>query len=170
METEKRYENFPSWIVLLSNLVNLLIYGLGIYILLGFGWIWATFYLIYILVLEFRIMRYHCVDCYYRGKVCGFGKGLLSAFFFKKGEPARFCGKQMTWKNMIPDMLVSLIPTMAGIVLLILKFDMWTLIAILFLLILTTSGNALIRGKLTCKYCKQRDLGCPAEKLFSNES
>jgi hypothetical protein len=169
METEKRYENFPGWIVLLSNLLNLLTYGLGFYIMLGLGWIFATLYLIYVLILEYRILRYHCVDCYYRGKICGFGRGLWSALFFKKGEPARFCGRQMTWKNMIPDLLVTLIPTVVGIILLILKFDMWILIAILVILLLTTVGNSLIRGRLTCKYCKQRDLGCPAEKLFNKE-
>jgi hypothetical protein len=24
-----------------------------------------------------------------------------------------------------------------------------------------------VRGQLACKYCKQRELGCPAEQLFS---
>ena len=75
----------------------------------------------------------------------------------------------MTWKDMIPDLLISLIPLLAGIVLLIVQFDIYLLATIVLLAFLTTSGNGFIRGKLTCKYCKQRELGCPAEKLFNKK-
>ena len=74
----------------------------------------------------------------------------------------------MTWKDMIPDMMVSLIPLVIGIILLIIKFDVALLIAMLVLIFLTTTGNGTIRRKYTCKYCKQQELGCPAEKLFNN--
>ena len=67
---------------------------------------------------------------------------------------------------MIPDLLVSLIPFITGIGLLILNFNLLLLAALLLLSILTTSGNGFIRGKLTCKNCKQRELGCPAYELF----
>jgi hypothetical protein len=75
----------------------------------------------------------------------------------------------MSWKDMIPDLLVSLVPLIIGIVLMIIKFDFILLFASVILIVLTTSGNGFIRGNLTCKYCKQRELGCPAEKLFSKE-
>jgi hypothetical protein len=51
----------------------------------------------------------------------------------------------------------------------IIKFDFTLLFAAIILIVLTTVGNGFIRGKLTCRYCKQRELGCPAEKLFSKE-
>jgi len=37
------------------------------------------------------------------------------------------------------------------------------------LILLTSAGNSYIRGSLACKYCQQRELGCPAEKLFNKE-
>jgi hypothetical protein len=37
METVKRYENYPIWIVILSNLVSLAIYGLGFVIIFRLG-------------------------------------------------------------------------------------------------------------------------------------
>ncbi|HEY4787304.1 MAG TPA: hypothetical protein VIH57_14695 [Bacteroidales bacterium] len=169
MEIAKRYENYPLWIVILSNLNTLGIYALGIVIMLQAGGIVSLLYLVYVLLLEFRLIRYHCTSCYYFGKTCGFGQGRLSALFFKKGDISKFCNKTMFWKDMIPDLLISLIPLITGIVLLIVKFNLLLLFAILLVIALTTQGNAYIRGKLTCNYCKQRDLGCPANELFNKK-
>lgn len=165
----KTYENYPKWIVVLSNLQSLIVYGLGFFILFKLRWIWALIYILYVLVLEFRLIKNHCTDCYYWGKACGFGKGKISALFFKKGDPAKFCNMKMSWKDMIPDMLVSLVPIIIGIVLLIMKFDWMLLVAMVVLLLLSTTGSGFIRGKLTCKYCKQKELGCPADQLFNKE-
>jgi hypothetical protein len=44
-------------------------------------------------------------------KKCAFGKGKLSSLFFKKGEaPELFCNKKITWKELIPEMLVPFTP------------------------------------------------------------
>jgi hypothetical protein len=167
MESNKTYEKFPIWIVLVSNLLAISLYGLGFLVMLNLGWLFALIYLVYILILEFRILKTHCVDCYYYGKTCGFGKGIISSWLFKKGDSSKFCAMEITWKQMIPDILVTAIPVVVGITLLIIDFNFVLLIEVIFLLLLTTMGNAFVRGKLTCKYCKQREIGCPAEKLFS---
>lgn len=167
METGNSFDNYPVRIVILSNLVSLAIYGLGFFIIFKLGWIFSICYLFYVLIFEYRLLRYHCTTCYYYGKVCGFGKGRLSSLFFKKGDVSKFCNKEFTWKDMIPDILVSLIPFVFGIILLIIKFDFILLAAVLALLLLTTSGNGFIRSSLTCRYCKQGELGCPAAMLFN---
>jgi len=167
METSKTYENYPLWIVTLSNLVSILIYISGFMITLRLVWIAAAFYLVFILALEYRLVNKHCVNCYYWGKTCGFGKGRLSSLFFKRGDPSKFCNNKMTWKDMIPDLLVSLIPLIIGIVLLIIEFEWFLIIAVILLITLTTYGNGFIRGTLTCRFCKQRELGCPADQLFN---
>ncbi|MBN2522983.1 MAG: hypothetical protein JXB24_06890 [Bacteroidales bacterium] len=167
MEPTKTYENFPTGIVILSNFVSFAIYGLGFLIIFRLGLIFALIFLLYVLLFEFRLLRYHCINCYYWGKTCGFGKGRLSSLFFKKGDSAKFCQKKMSWKDMIPDILISLIPIIVGIVLLCLKFDLILLSALVLLLLLTTFGNGFIRGKMTCIYCRQKELGCPADALFN---
>lgn len=167
METDKKYENYPVWVVILSNFVSLAIYGLGFLIIFRVGLIFSFFYLFYILILEIRLIRNHCTNCYYWGKTCGFGKGNISSWVFKKGDITKFCIKDMTWKDMIPDILVSLLPVSIGIILLFLKFDFILLCALIILLLLMTTGTGFIRGKLTCRYCKQRELGCPAYLLFN---
>ena len=65
--------------------------------------------------------------------------------------------------------LVGLLPLAAGIVLLVQGWS-WTLLAMLaVVLLLSTIGNCLVRGSLLCLHCKQRELGCPAQKLFARE-
>ena len=169
MEKTKTYDSFPFWIVILSNSVSILIYLSGFIITLSLSWIAAIIYLLFILALEFRLLSNHCVNCYYWGRTCGFGKGRLSSLFFERGDPSKFCEKSFTWKDMIPDLLISLIPLLIAIALMIIKFNLILLFATIIIIALTTFGNGFIRGNLTCKYCKQREIGCPAEQLFSKK-
>lgn len=168
-EKSKCYENFPFWMILIANLLSIAIYLIGTFILYQVGVIWPILYIIYILILEFKLISGHCTNCYYYGKYCAFGKGKISSIFFKKGDLNKFCKMQLTWKSLIPDFLVSLIPIVVGIVSLIIDFSWLVLILIILLIMLASSGNAFVRGKIACKYRKQRRLGCPAEKLFSKE-
>ncbi len=166
MSNEKCFENYPVSVVLISNLVNVLIYLIGSFIVFKVGLIWLILYLLFVLFLEFKLIRGHCVHCYYYGKTCAFGKGRLCALMFKKGEGKKFNNIKITWKDILPDFLVSIVPAILGIVMLILNFD-WVLLGlIILLLILTFFGNAFVRTSLACKFCKQRKLGCPAQKLF----
>ncbi|MDD2612194.1 MAG: hypothetical protein PHR38_05345 [Bacteroidales bacterium] len=169
MPTPKIHKNYPLWIVILSNLISLSIYALGFFIMMKLNLIIAFIYLAYIFILEYRLIKNHCINCYYWGRTCGFGKGKVSALFFKKGDNSKFCKLNITWKDMIADFLVTLIPVVVGIILLLIHYDTILLIAILLLMLLTTYGNNAIRGQLTCKHCRQRELGCPAEKLFNKK-
>ncbi|HIE31285.1 MAG TPA: hypothetical protein EYP67_02740 [Methanosarcinales archaeon] len=169
MKATKTYEKFPAWIVLLSNLVTISIYATGAYILAGFGIIFAVLYLLYCLWIELKVLRGSCVDCYYYGKVCGFGKGMLCSILFKKGDPQRFVERELSWSSLLPDFMVVIFPIIGGIILLVRDFS-WLLVAMLaVVVILYLGGNAVIRGRFACKYCKQREIGCPAEKLFRKE-
>ena len=159
-------ENYPLAIVIGSNLLSLLIYVISAIILFWFGIIWVIGYVIFILVLEFRLLSRHCVDCYYYGKTCAFGKGRLSALFFRKGSPEKFIHRKLTWKDIVPDFLTFIVPVIAGILLLVQEFTWTVLILVIALLILGFAGNALVRGQLACRFCKQREIGCPAEQLF----
>jgi len=159
-------ETYPIPVVIVSNLVSFLIYGIGAYILFKLSLFLVICYVLYILILEFRLIHGHCVDCYYYGKICAFGKGRLSSVFFPKGRMEQFNQKKITWKDMLPDFLVFIIPLLAGIILLIQEFSWTIIILIIILFLLVFPGNALVRGHLACKYCKQREIGCPAEQLF----
>ena len=169
MAPARVFERYPLWIVLLSNSVGVAIYLTGAAILAGFGLWMSALYLLYCLGLELRLLKGHCVNCTYYGKVCGFGKGKLCAWFFKPGDPKKFATANISWANMLPDFAVLLWPAVGGIILLIQSFS-WLLVGLLLLLLaLSTTGNAIIRGSLVCRTCRQKQLGCPAAKLFGVE-
>jgi hypothetical protein len=170
MKQQKSYENYPHCIVAISIFLQLAIFIIGAYIIHKLGLIWLVLYLIYILILEFRLLKNHCTDCYYYGKKCAFGRGKLCSLLFKKGNPKSFSKIKVSWKSLFLDFLVSLIPIVVGIILLIIKFNLTLLILVILLFLLSSIGNAIIRGSLACKYCKQRKIGCPAEKLFNKKN
>jgi len=169
MNYPKVYENFPINFVLGSTILTLVIYLIGTYIVFLIGAIWLILYIIFILILELRLMKLSCTHCFYYGKLCAFGKGRLSSIFFKKGSPEKFIEKQINWKDILPDFLVSIIPLAIGTVLLIIEFDWMFLILVIILFILAFPVNGFLRGSLACKYCKQREIGCPAEQLFNKK-
>ncbi|MBU0757821.1 MAG: hypothetical protein KKF44_07145 [Nanoarchaeota archaeon] len=164
------YDNYPYSSVILANSLQIAVYAIGAYILYLVGTSWVFLYLIYIILLEIRLLRISCVNCYYYGKRCFSGKGRLCSILFKKGQPKKFIKKKLSWKDIVPDLFVSLIPLLTGLVLLIKRFD-WILLGLLVVLFFLTSvGNSFVRGSLACKHCKQRKLGCPAEKLFAKKN
>ena len=170
MNKEIRCENYPFCLVLLSNLLAFSIYGLGIYILSGFGIILPIIYLLFIFWIEFRLINKSCVDCYYYGKLCFSGRGLLCSLVLRKGNPERFLTKKISFKDLIPDFLVALGPFFAGIILLFFKFSIPLLIAVISIFIVGFFGNAILRGNFACKFCKQKGLGCPAEQFFNKNN
>lgn len=161
------YESYPARTVVISNALAVTLEVIGFLMLLKASLIFALAYLLLVLGLEFRLIRFHCTRCYYWGRICGFGQGRLSSLFFRKGDPDKFCAKSMRWTDLIPEMMLSLIPLVTGIVLLIISFNLFILLGLMLIVILTTSGNSYVRGKLTCRNCRQREIGCPAEALFS---
>jgi hypothetical protein len=156
-------------VIPVSNFLSLQIYGIGAYVLSWFGLIWVILSIIFILVSEFRLLSRHCVDCYYYGKQCAFGKGWLRSRLFPGGNPEQFCRKTMSWKDIIPDFLLFFIPIIAGIVLLIRDFCRIILLPVIVLLVLGFFGNAFVRRQPACRYCKQRVTGCPAAQLFDKK-
>jgi len=162
----KKYDNYPIWIPILSFIFMIIIYALGAYILSGFGILWVILYLIYCIIIEALVLKRSCVNCYYYGKVCGLGKGKICAKIFKRGDPQKFREKEVSFKEILPDFLTLIFPLIGGIILLIINFTVLLLLFLIIFISLYLSGNALIRGSLACKYCKQGELGCPALKAF----
>ena len=171
MQKNKAFENFPFWAPLLSYILTISIYTLGAYIFSQIDFFYMVLYLMYCLWIELRILRFSCVNCYYYGKTCGLGRGKLCALFFEKGSPEKFAAKEISWKDLMPDFMVLIFPLAGGIIVLIRDFS-WLILALMVVLfMLSMGGNAVLRGSLACKYCKQKELtGCPAERLFNKKT
>jgi len=169
METLKPYEDYPAPMVAVAVLVNFALYALGASILSGFGIVAAILYLMYCFGNEVHVMKMSCVDCYYYGKWCALGRGKVAPLLFKRGSPERFISKTISWKELLPDMLVLMIPLVGGIALLVQGFSWGLLLMLAVLLTLSFGGNYFVRSQIACKYCKQREHGCPAERFFNKQ-
>ncbi len=167
MQEIKSYENFPVWIPLIAIFISIICYILGAVILLGFGIIVAFLYLVYCLGVEMLVIFRSCKHCYYYNRVCGLGKGKIASLFTKKGDPKKFTERNVSLSDLIPDFLVTVFPIVGGVILLALNFSFIRTGMIILLAILSFGGTAIIRGNLACKYCKQKEIGCPAQQFFS---
>ena len=161
------FENFPWWMVAITNAVGLAIYAIGLALMTRLGVVWGVLYALYCIGMEWRVLSGSCRHCYYFGKQCGFGKGRISALFFTRGAELTLSAKRISWLDIVPDFLVTLIPLAAGIAMLLKSFSWLLLLLVVILAFLGSVGTGFVRGQLACKYCKQRELGCPAEQLFS---
>lgn len=165
--TPKYHDSCPIWMAILSVLLTLLIYVLGVLILIRASIILAMIYILYCVWVELRVLTKSCVNCCYYGRVCGLGKSVLCTMLFKRGDPDKFLNRKISWLHVLPDLLVTVVPLLVGVVLLIVHVRWSTAFLMVLLFLLSFVGTAVLRGSLTCKYCKQRKLGCPAEQLFS---
>lgn len=164
---KQRFESYPWWIVVVSVAAPVVTYSLGALILSGFGVLVSAVYLGYCVFVESSVLRGSCRHCYYYGRLCAFGRGRLCSALFRPGDPQRFLRRDPSLRDILPDVLVPAVPIIAGTVLLVGDFDWVLLAAILAVVLLATVGTGMIRGRLACRHCAQRELGCPAEQLFN---
>ncbi|NAS89259.1 hypothetical protein C4E24_05915 [ANME-1 cluster archaeon AG-394-G21] len=114
MKKPKIYDNYSLWIVILANILMLAVYVAGAYIMLVLSLITGILYVAYLVPLEHYFLKEGCIHCCYFGKLCAFGKGTIAAMFFKKGDPEKFCERELGFKDLIPQVLVVLIPSIVG--------------------------------------------------------
>ncbi len=162
-------ERYPYWMVLVCILHTLGVYLLGFVLAYLAHPFLAIGYVALALVMECRLLSRSCMHCHYYGRRCAFGRGRLSGLLFPPGDGRAFRRTDLSWKDMGPDVFMTMLPVLSGVWVLISAFSWWALLALVSLLMLITYGNALIRGKVACRHCKQRELGCPAQRLFDKQ-
>jgi hypothetical protein len=163
------YDEFPLYLVLFCIAVNISIYIVGAYLIVPLGKIFVALYLLYCLWMEIRVLIMSCRDCYYYGRLCAFGRGKICSLFLGKGSPERFRMKKITWINLVPDFLVSIIPLVIGGFYLVQSFTWLRLSLIVVLVIMAFPVTGFVRGSISCKFCRQREMGCPAVQLFAKK-
>ena len=170
MEKEPQvFENYPLSTVLIINGITLLIWVTGVYLVWQLSILWGALFIVYLLGLEFFVYKHACSCCYYYGKRCAFGRGKIAPFLVKRDDPQKFCQRKVTWSNLLPIVLGSLIPVVAGVILLIRDFSWPILILTLIPVINWFFLNPLIYGKLICLHCQQGRLCCPANDFFGKK-
>ena len=90
-ENRRRYDTYP-WIRIFPRwLFGIAEIGLSIYLVLSFnknlGLFFSAFWVFSLFVL---LPFIRCIRCYYYGKRCNTGWGLIAGFAFPKGDPVYF--------------------------------------------------------------------------------
>jgi hypothetical protein len=152
--------------VALCSSVGWGIYAIGLYLTARLGPLWAGLYAGYLLWIEWRVLSRSCRRCHYYGRRCAFGRGRVCGWLLERASDRPFSAEPVSWLHVVPDAMVSLIPLGAGIGLLVHAFSVPVLGLVIALVGLSTAGTGYVRGHLACRYCRQRELGCPAERLF----
>lgn len=159
-------EYYSRKIICMNLLLTFLSYFIGTLVIYSFNSIAGIFYIILCILTIFLSLKLRCSYCFYYGKRCGFGFGILSKIFFSQGESKEFNNSKNVIPVLIFSMLTSIIPVIVGIVLLIVNFSVFHLIYFILYIIVAFLPNFFTRSKV-CEHCEQCKLGCPAyDKKF----
>ena len=108
-------------------------------------------------------MRFRCTTCFYYGKQCFNGFGLVVAKLFKQQPSDEFQNSKNVIITLVISMINTFFPIIIGIIDLILSFSGFKLAILLLYLVASFVPNFFIQPKM-CVNCKQGELGCPAYK------
>lgn len=153
-------EKYPTFNVLLDNLLIFLWIFFGGYLCWFFmpviGWIYLGFGLIMVLGILRVIV---CQNCYYHGKKCHSAWGKLSAMYCRQGDYHKFGAGIIGpiiltfWGSM------ALVPIILGVISIIQYFSFLKLVLMVTFFIIVML-SAIILRKDTCGKCKMKYL-CP---------
>lgn len=167
----KYYENYPMSKVSIVIGLFFLVYLSGAYIMFKLHLVTGILFILYVILMEYYTYKEACPHCYYYGKRCYSGRGIIAQYVYKKGDPKIFCKKKIQFKNFLPQIIMLAVPIIVGIALLISRgFDWLILIAILYPILNWFFINPILFGKLACPHCKQGKICCPALDFFSKKS
>ncbi len=148
------YEKYPLQQVVFRNILNILTILTGCIILNVVDTVFVILYLVYYLFFIIWSLYFRCKFCYYYGKRCASGFGLIVPFFFKKGSEYNFIKNN---KYSLPIIVFFIAPTIASIYLLFTNFS-YSIVILQGLLIVLCFGLARVYYiRYGCRQCKQKD-------------
>ncbi len=157
------YEKYPINILAITSISTLISYliGAGIFYLIG-GYFFSLTYVILVVFMFGLSMRFRCTYCYYFGKCCSTGLGLLAGILFKQRDREEFSNPKNIAKVAPLSFGLLFVPLIFGLIFVFIKFSWILLIAMFLYFLIAVNGGFLIRKNLVCKNCKQGEIGCPA--------
>ena len=170
MNEPKAFESYPIYTTIAFWSVGLLNIAIGFYLLSLINSILSFLYIAYVTAVELQVYREGCVSCWYYGKSCASRRGRIAPKIFKRQDKKRFCEKKVTWKNLLPTILVSAIPVAAGVYVMALGFTYVILGLTIIPLLIWFVGNPLVYGNLVCPHCRQGRICCPASEFFGKKA
>jgi hypothetical protein len=161
IEGNSYYEKYPLRFNCVSLGVTLLSYALGTAIFYFIEPVFGLAYVLFCLLSVLVSLKFRCSYCYYYGKRCPSGLGVLGKLLFRKGEPERFGDRRNLIVAGILDFGAMLIAILGGVALCVTRFSPLTAALLAaYILVAVVAGFAV--KKVFCGHCEQGRLGCPA--------
>ncbi len=169
VEGNTYYESYPLRFNCISLGVTVLSYALGTAIFYLVDPIFAAGYALLCILSVLVSIKLRCSYCYYYGKRCPSGLGILGKVLFRRGEPERFKDP----KNLIPagilDFGILLLAVLGGVALCVMRFSLLAAALLAaYILVAVVAGFAV--KKIFCAHCEQGRLGCPAYEGMKGKS
>lgn len=160
MDKGLKYERYPAGLVCLSVILALAGYLLGTAIFYMINAYLGAAFLALCAIIVVTLLRYRCSYCYYYGKRCSTGFGLIASKLFKKGDSGEFASP----KNLMPAMVLALafllLPIIGGVYLVATDGSPVAWALLIADLLLFVPGA--FKKRMYCSHCRQRERGCPA--------
>jgi hypothetical protein len=151
---QELYDDFPMTTVVLRNLLNLIIFGLGAGLLSGFGRWAAIAYLALCVVMLLWVLTLFCRYCLYYGSTCVAGFGRIVPLLFQKGPEESF--PRAFWCT-IPMLLSIVIPVLGSLYLLVTDLSVTTLVLLILFLVACFVVSPILMKTRGCVHCRNQD-------------
>lgn len=153
-------EKYPIWSAIVSNLAMLLWIESGTFAF----WMLhpvagAIFGVLGVLGVYIYLRWAVCRHCWYYGKRCSTGWGIISAGLFSKGDEARFTDKSLLAHIFSVYGFLMVAPLVILVVMMIRSFAMIHLYTLIAMVLFSMLSGFILR-RPSCAKCKQRTI-CP---------
>ncbi|MCD1294057.1 hypothetical protein CUJ83_03485 [Methanocella sp. CWC-04] len=154
-------EGYPFRHNCISLGITLLSYAIGTAIFYLADPFFGLAYVILCAISLLAGVKFRCSYCYYYGKRCSSGLGLLCKLLFRRGDPNEFKNPKNLMTAGILDFGALLLPVFGGLALILLRFSILSLALLAAYTIIAVIVSFLMKKEF-CKNCKQGQIGCPA--------
>ncbi|UCH88135.1 MAG: hypothetical protein JSV49_07660 [Thermoplasmata archaeon] len=161
---EDGLEEYPQSGVVVGNAAMILWFVLGAIACWFFNpWIGLIYLIAAFIIVYIIFKKIVCTNCYYYGKRCHLGWGILSSKMFNKGDIKLF-QTSIGLKVAAPTYgLLMIVPILLILISMYQDFDYYKVI-VLVLLIIVTGYSAGAERKKACGNCKMRKI-CPGSAV-----
>jgi hypothetical protein len=157
---EKGLDKYPISSVIISNFLMLIWIEVGAFAIYMFHPVSGIVYTFLAVFMVYIFLRWTvCRHCWYYGKRCATGWGLISSTLFSKGDESKFTAKITQVSIAITYSLILIPPTIILIVLMVKSFAMIYVYTLVLFLIAGFLSSFVFRAR-SCAKCKLR-ISCP---------
>ncbi|MCK5743685.1 MAG: hypothetical protein KAH30_03030 [Caldisericia bacterium] len=157
---EKGLDKYPISSVVISNLLMLIWIEIGAFAIYMFHPVGGIVYTFLAVFMVYIFLRWAvCRHCYYYGRRCATGWGLISSTLFSKGDESKFTAKITQASIAVTYLLILIPPIVILIVLMVKSFVMIYLYTLIVFLVAGFLSSFVFRAR-SCAKCKLR-ISCP---------